>query len=178
MGNSKSEPIICKHIWAVIQELDQDIPDILKSLGASSSAAVGTVQSAEPEEDIEAQAAEQPAGIPLAPRQGVAKTNTINSEKAADTVSADIEEIKSNAETQDEPTLDTTETTTKATQGDTEAESGPNDAEPPIEKPTKAIQTEEEGEHTRAKDTLQTELDDQPEIKEALFKKIYGHRLD
>jgi hypothetical protein len=176
-GNKPGQQI-CKHQWAAIQELDNDIPDILKSLGASSSAAVGTVQSAEPEEDIEAQAAEQPAGIPLAPRQGVAKTNTINSEKAEDTVSADIEEIQSNAETQDEPTLETTETTTKATEGDTEAETGPNEAEPKIEEPTKAVQTDEEGEQTIAKDTLEDELEETPEVIKERFKEIYRHRLD
>ena len=126
---------ICKHIHTAIEGLNSLIPNILKKIGSGTSSAQSTIQA------DNLQAPEQPAGVP---EEKVKAEGGIKSQAAAETVQADIDEVKSTSDQLDLPTLDTTDTQTKAVKAETEAAEGPEDAEPPIEEPTKAIPGETE----------------------------------
>jgi hypothetical protein len=134
-GNAPGEQL-CKHLWAVKESIDNDVPTIIKQIGGGGQSSMAT-QAEQPDEPLEQQ--EQPAGLPQEAKQGTPRETTINSEKAATTVSADIDEVQSAAERQEEPTMDTSDVEAKVVDGDSTAEKGPEQAEPPVEVPTKAV---------------------------------------
>jgi len=127
-GNVQGQQL-CKHLWSVVEQIEEDIPAILKLMGSNTSSASSTVQ------DDALEAPESPAGVPdERPRS----EGGIKSVKAADTISADINEIKSRAEQNDLPTMDLSAVESKPVEGDADVVEGAEDYEPPIEEPNKA----------------------------------------
>jgi soluble lytic murein transglycosylase len=119
---------ICKHTYHVLEELDQYIPKIIKSLNKSTSM------------QIPVQPPSQPAGQPATPGPGVPKTTTVNSEK----IDVEKDEKESSAEALNLPTMDTTDVKAKSHEDESDAVSGEEDAEPPIEEIPVAKKPEEE----------------------------------
>jgi hypothetical protein len=147
----------CKHIYSVAEQLNSEIPNILKYLGSGAT----TSTSASTEQTDELQVQEQPAGLPEEPKQGVPKETTINAPKAAQTVSADIEAVKSNNEIQNAPTLNTSEVEAKSDVAETEAQEGTEPAEPPIEKPTVPDELADKKAHDKENNILEEPYDTQ-----------------
>jgi hypothetical protein len=170
--------IICKHLWAVKETIDQDIPVILKYLGSGQNvSSSATVE--QPTEDLKVQ--EQPAGLPQESKQGVPKETTINSPKADAVINADIEAVKSNNELQQAPTLDTSEVEAKSDVSDTEAQEGTEPIEPPIEKPEIPKELADQKEAEKESNLLELPLDTETKkpMNENLikiFNDIYSSR--
>jgi len=155
---------ICKHIWAVLQHLDNDIPEMLKMMGSTQSTATATTQ---PDEPLEAP--EAPAGTPS---EGTRTEDSIRSEAAEETVAADIEDIQSHAETLDLPKMNTSNVDAKPIEAETKAQKGPEEVEPPIEEPSLPENTEVEEETKAAEmDELEEPIEDE-RITES-FNQIY-----
>jgi hypothetical protein len=168
-GNTPGSQL-CKHLWAVKEQIDSDIPQIIKYLGSGAL----TSQATSTQQTNELEIQEQPAGLPEEPKQGVPKDQTINSEKAEDVVSADIEAIKSNNELKAAPTLNTSEVESKSDKADTEAQEGTEPVEPPIEKPEIPEELEDQKVDEIENKVLETPLD--TNTKHAMneqFNRIY-----
>jgi hypothetical protein len=146
---------ICKHIHTVLENLESFIPKILKSINKGSSADSTNQQTVLVEPS-------QPAGTPETPRQGIEKTTTLNSEKAED-----LENTTSKADDLNEPKADITKVKAKSHEKESDAISGPEKVEPPIEEIT--MEKEETPKENEEKDDMKKDL---PEIRENKLKEI------
>ena len=164
-GNVRGQQL-CKHLWAAIEDLDKEIPNILKQLGGAQTA---TSSAASTSQEDTLEAPEQPAGLPDERTQS---QGGIKSEKAADAVSADIDEVQSTSEQNDLPVMDTSTVEAKPVEAETEAAEGPQEAEPPIEEPNVAVKNNEEAEEIANNEPLE---DTRKEV--GLMESIYRRAL-
>jgi hypothetical protein len=155
LHNTKNR--ICKHIYHVLEELNYYIPKILKNINKGTSLSSSTIQ------NTTLQAPQKSAGIPKKSSQGIEKTSTINAEKAKSIIEKNIEEEQSTAENLDLPNMDISKVNAKSHKGESDAISGTEKTEPPIEEITLRKKQDENKDQNR-------EL---PEIfHESLLKKL------
>jgi hypothetical protein len=123
---------ICKHIYTVLENIDNYIPKILKNINKSSSISTSTTQNTNLQTPI------NPAGTPQTTGPGIEKTSTINAK-------TNTEEVKSDAERLDLPNMNISNVGAKSHQDESDVISGAEKTEPPIEEITlKKDQKEDE----------------------------------